>query len=168
MSRAWRPVVGILVVIAAVHLALAWRFPQLALASARGGLQGFLQILAILPAVLVLLALFDAWVPRAVVERSLGPGSGLRGVAFAMLLGTAAAGPIYAAFPLGLSLREKGARTANLVIFLGAWAAIKVPMLLLESAFLGPRFALIRLALTVPGILGCGFLMERLERRPAR
>ena len=40
--------------------------------------------------------------------------------AAANTLGTAAAGPIYAAFPLGLSLREKGARTANLVIFLGA------------------------------------------------
>lgn len=167
MSRTWRPVLWILAAIAAVHLGLAWRFPGLATASARGGLQGFGQILAILPAVLVLLALFDAWVPRAMVERSLGPGSGLRGVAFAMLLGTAAAGPIYAAFPLGLSLREKGARTANLVIFLGAWATIKVPMLMLESAFLGPRFALIRLALTVPGILGCGFLMERLEHQPA-
>lgn len=168
MNRAWRPVLWILAAVAAVHLGLAWRFPGLAAASARGGLRGFGQILAILPAVLVLLALFDAWVPRAVVERSLGPGSGLRGVAFALLLGTAAAGPIYAAFPLGLSLREKGARTANLVIFLGAWATIKAPMLLLESAYLGPRFTLIRFVLTVPGILGCGFFMERLERRSAR
>lgn len=162
-----RPSLWVLAAIAAVHLALAWRFPSIAAASALGGLRGLGQILAIVPAVLVLLALFDAWVPRATVERSLGPGSGLRGVAIALLLGTAAAGPIYAAFPIGLSLREKGARIANLVIFLGAWATIKVPMLMLESAFLGPRFTVIRFALTLPGILGCGFLMERLERRAA-
>lgn len=163
MIRALRPSLWILAAVAAVHLALAWPYPALAAASARADLRGLGQVLAIVPPVLVLLALFDAWVPKEIVERGLGPASGPRGVAFALLLGTAAAGPIYAAFPVGLSLRAKGARTANLVIFLGAWATIKVPMLMMESAFLGARFALLRLALTLPGIVGTGFLMERLE-----
>lgn len=150
-----------------IHLALWGPFPALAIRSLRHWFTGIGEVLAIVPAVLILIGLFDAWVPKEVVERGLGPKSGLRGLLFALLLGTGAAGPLYAAFPIGLSLREKGARTANLVIFLGAWATIKLPMLMMESAFLGTRFAMLRLALTAPGIVACGFALEALESRPA-
>jgi uncharacterized membrane protein YraQ (UPF0718 family) len=148
--------------ILAVHLALWIPFPGLAAQSLRNWGQGLVEVLVIVPSVLVLIGLFDAWVPKEVVARNLGRASGIRGVLLALLLGTAAAGPIYAAFPIGATLLEKGARPANLVIFLGAWATIKLPMLMMESAFLGIRFALLRLALTLPGIMVCGFLMEAL------
>jgi uncharacterized membrane protein YraQ (UPF0718 family) len=147
--------------VAALFLLLALRWPGLARSAAGGTLGGLGELLAILPPVLVLIALFDAWVPRELVEARLGPGSGFQGPLLALLLGTAAAGPIYAAFPVGLALRAKGARLANLVIFLGSWAAIKIPMLMLEGAFLGPRFALLRLGLTLPGVVAAGFLMEK-------
>jgi uncharacterized membrane protein YraQ (UPF0718 family) len=150
-----------------VHLALWVPFPALAVQSAGQWFTGIGEVLAIVPSVLVLVGLFDAWVPKEVVEHGLGPMSGLRGVLFALLLGTGAAGPIYAAFPIGISLREKGARTANLVIFLGAWATIKIPMLMMESAFLGTRFAMLRLAITLPGIIACGFLIELLDPKPS-
>lgn len=148
----------------AFHLLLGLPFPALAQQSLRNWIQGLGQVLAIVPSVLVLLGLFNVWVPKEQVARHLGPGSGLKGIALALLLGTGAAGPIYAAFPIGVSLVEKGARLANLVIFLGAWATIKLPMLLMESAYLGTRFALLRLALTLPGLIACGFLMEALLR----
>ena len=82
-------------------------------------------------------------------------------MALAILLGTAAAGPLYAAFPVAVSLQKKGARLANIVIFLGTWASIKIPMILLESSFIGLRFSLLRLALTVPGVIAMGVVMER-------
>lgn len=153
-------------VILLFHLALWIPFPALAVRSGQQWFVGIGEVLAIVPSVLILIGLFDAWVPKEVVERGLGPRSGLRGVLLALLLGTGAAGPLYAAFPIGISLREKGARTANLVIFLGAWATIKIPMLMMESAFLGTRFAMLRLAITLPGIIACGFLMEFLEPKP--
>jgi len=143
-----------------IHLLLWIPFPGLAVESAGQWFSGIAQVLAIVPSVLILIGLFDVWVPKEVVERGLGPASGLRGVGLALLLGTGSAGPLYAAFPIGISLREKGARTANIVIFLGAWATIKIPMLMMESAFLGTRFAMLRLALTLPGIIACGFAME--------
>jgi len=162
------PLVRKSLVIAAVilllHAALALPFPGIAGLSARHWATGMGEVLVIVPSILVLIGLFDAWVPREVVARNLGTDSGLRGIAFAVLLGTGAAGPVYAAFPIALTLREKGARTANLVIFLGAWATIKLPMLMMESAYLGTRFAMLRLVMTLPGIIACGFAMERLER----
>lgn len=167
MNPKLRNALFIVATILALHLALWGPFPALAARSLRQWFVGIGEVLAIVPSVLILIALFDVWVPKAAVERGLGPASGLRGVLFALLLGTGAAGPLYAAFPIGLSLREKGARTANLVIFLGAWATIKIPMLMMESAFLGTRFTLLRLAMTLPGILACGFAMEFLESRIA-
>ncbi len=167
MNPKVRSSIWITAVILAIHLALWLSFPSLAILSCRQWLVGMGEVLAIVPSVLVLIGLFDAWVPKETVERSLGQRSGIRGVLLAVLLGTGAAGPLYAAFPIGLALREKGARTANLVIFLGAWATIKLPMLMMESAFLGPRFAMLRLALTLPGIIACGFAMELLDPKPA-
>ncbi|MBI3131135.1 MAG: permease [Acidobacteria bacterium] len=149
-----------------LHGGLWFALPAAVGPSARQWALGLGEVLAIVPSVLILLALFDVWVPREVIERGLGTGSGARGVLLALLLGTGAAGPLYAAFPIALSLREKVARTANLVIFLGAWATIKLPMLMMESAFLGTRFAMLRLALTLPGILAVGFLLERMNPWP--
>lgn len=140
-------------------LLAAFRFP-LARASGLNALVLLGQVLAIVPAVVVLVSLVDAWLPRSLVETHLGPGSKARGVALAILFGTCAAGPLYAAYPIGLSLKEKGARTANIAIFLGAWGTLKIPMLLLESTYVGLRFALIRLALTLPGVIGVGLLTE--------
>lgn len=135
--------------------ALAW----LALANTWDFL---LQVLGIVPPVMLLAALFDVWVPRQRVESGLGQGSGLRGALWALFLGSAAAGPLFAAFPVAQALRRKGAGVANIVIFLGTWASIKIPMLIMETSFLGLRFALWRLGLTIPCVLAMGWLMNRL------
>jgi len=158
----WFKRCGVALAILALDLGLLpFRRPLAAAALTRSA--GFFwEVALVLPTITVLIGLFEVWVPRRLVEAHVGPGSGAHGVLLAMLLGTAAAGPLYAAFPVALSLRGKGARTANVVIFLGTWAAIKLPMVLLETSFLGFRFAMLRLALTVPGVLGVGFLTERL------
>ncbi len=148
--------------IVAAHIALSLFFPQLAQLSAARSLNFLIEVMAIVPPVMVLMGLIDVWVPRKLVEDNLGASSGARGAALAILMGTAAAGPLYAAFPIAVSLQKKGARLANIAIFLGTWATIKIPMILMESSFIGLRFAMLRLAFTVPGVLIVGFLMERL------
>lgn len=146
--------------ILAIDLLLSLFNAKLAHLSAINSLSFLVDVLVIVPPVMMLMGLLDAWTPRKLVEDNLGPRSGVRGSALAIVLGSAAAGPLYAAFPIALSLSKKGARLANIGIFLGTWAAIKVPMILMESSFIGVRFALLRLALTIPGVLGIGYLME--------
>jgi uncharacterized membrane protein YraQ (UPF0718 family) len=160
MNPTLKNLLRVLAVVLVVHLALALFVPRWVGPSLRGWARGMGDVMAIVPSVLILIGLFEAWVPKEVVARHLGRRSGVRGILLALLLGTGAAGPIYAAFPIGVTLLEKGARLANLVIFLGAWATIKLPMLLMESAFLGTRFAMLRLVLTLPGLIACGFLVE--------
>lgn len=157
------------IVVVAVNLLLAFWQPLLARHSAMNSVSFLLEVLSIVPPVMVMMGLLDVWVPRKLVESHLGPEAGIIGAFVAILLGTAAAGPLYAAFPVAVSLQKKGARLANIVIFLGTWATIKIPMIMMESSFISVRFALLRLLFTVPCILFAGYLMERLipqERLP--
>lgn len=119
------------------------------------------DLLKAMPPILVLMGLLGAWAPLDWIESRLGKGSGARGMFYSMLLGAIAAGPLLVAFPLGASLRAKGASAANVAIFLGAWSTMKIPMLMLEASFLGPRFSLWRLALTAPFLLVIGFLVGK-------
>jgi len=121
------------------------------------------EMLSILPPILVLLGLFESWVPKTWVEKAMGPGSGTRGAAVSVLVGTAAMGPLYVAFPVGLALLKKGASLFNICVFLCVWASIKIPMILFEVKFLGVEFSLLRLVLTVPAILVISGLMNILR-----
>jgi uncharacterized membrane protein YraQ (UPF0718 family) len=71
--------------------------------------------------------------------------------------------PLYAAFPIAKSMQNKGARSANITIFLSTWASVKIPMVAMEAHFVGLNFALLRLGLTIPGAILIGFLLERLH-----
>jgi uncharacterized membrane protein YraQ (UPF0718 family) len=121
------------------------------------------EMLSILPPILVLLGLFESWVPKTWVEKAMGPGSGTRGAVVSVLVGTAAMGPLYVAFPVGLALLKKGASLFNVCVFLCVWASIKIPMILFEVKFLGVEFSLLRLVLTVPVIIVISGLMNILR-----
>lgn len=124
-----------------------------------------LEMITIFPAVLVLMGLMSVFISNQFISRHLGSESGARGMVISFLLGTLPTGPLYMAFPLAASLKKKGARTANLVIFLSAWACIKLPQELVELRFLGPRFMVTRLLLTLVMVTAMGLLIEGLEKR---
>ena len=109
-------------------------------------------MLLVIPPIFVLLGLLDVWVPREQMIRFMGPDSGVKGVLLAFLFGSFAAGPLYGAFPVAAVLMKKGVSFKNIMVFIGAWSTTKIPMLLFESAALGTRFALARLAIDIVGI----------------
>lgn len=125
----------------------------------------FKEMLFILPAVMILMGLFAVWVERDVVVKYLGKGSGMGGLLLAIFLGTLPTGPLYVAFPLAAMLLKKGARVANVTVFLSAWACIKLPLVLMELQFLGWRFTFLRLGLTVALVIPMGLLAEMLYHR---
>ena len=127
----------------------------------------FKEMAFILPGVLLLMGLFGVWVDRQVVVRYLGKGSGVKGLFLAILLGTLPTGPLYVAFPLAGMLLKKGARVANVVLFLSSWACIKIPLEFMELRFLGWEFTALRLALTVLFLIPMALLAEALYHRRA-
>jgi len=122
----------------------------------------FKEMLLVIPPIFILLGFLDVWVPRETMVHFMGEGSGLLGVALAIFLGSAAAGPLYGAFPVAAVFIKKGASFRNVVIFIGAWSTTKIPMLLFEISALGAKFAVTRLIIDIPGIFLIGWALEKL------
>lgn len=120
----------------------------------------FKEMALVIPPVFVLLGLLDVWVPRETMMKYMGEGSGTKGIILSILLGSAAAGPLYGAFPIAAVFMKKGVKFSNILIFIGAWSTTKIPMLLFEMSALGSKFALTRLIIDVPGIIIIAYLLE--------
>ena len=123
------------------------------------------EMLAFLPLMFVLIGLFDVWVPREVVERHAGRHSGPLAIVWMVLLATLQAGPLYGAFPVAVALWRKGCAPRNVFVYLGAFSALKIPMLTFEVAFLGWRFSLARTLITLPVFIALAYLLEHMLPR---
>ena len=106
------------------------------------------------------MGLMEIWIPEDKIQNWLGSGSGMNGVVLSFVLGTLPTGPLYVAFPMAGFLLRKGASINNMVIFLGSWAALKIPQLMVEIKFLGIPFTMLRFSLTLVALLLIGLLME--------
>ena len=120
----------------------------------------FKEMALVIPPVFVLLGLLDIWVPREMMMKYMGEGSGLKGIILSIIIGSAAAGPLYGAFPVAAVFMKKGVKFSNILIFIGAWSTTKIPMLLFEISALGSKFAITRLLIDIPGIIIIAYLLS--------
>jgi uncharacterized membrane protein YraQ (UPF0718 family) len=120
------------------------------------------EMLFIIPPIFVLLGLLDTWVPKDTMVKYMGDGSGLKGILLAFFIGSAAAGPLYGAFPVAVVFMRKGVKFSNILIFIGAWSTTKIPMFLFELSALGAPFAITRLLVNIPGIIIIAYLLNAL------
>ena len=120
------------------------------------------EMFLVIPPIFILLGFLDVWVPKETMTKYMGIGSGLKGILLAVFIGSAAAGPLYGAFPVAAVFMKKGVSFTNILIFIGAWSTTKIPMFLFEIAALGPKFAWTRLAVDIPGIIVIAIILSRL------
>lgn len=153
----------ILILIAFIGLAI--RTPDTAARSALVTWDYFKEMALIIPPVFILMGLMEVWIPKEKIQKWLGSGSGIKGAGIALALGTLPTGPLYVAFPMTSTLIRKGASITNMVVFLGAWAALKIPQLMVEIEFLGLSFTLLRFGLTLLALVLIGLMMEFILRK---
>lgn len=120
------------------------------------------NMLMVLPPVYLILGLLDVWVPREAMVKYMGEKSGILGSFLAFIIGSAAAGPLYGAFPLAAVFMKKGVRFFNIMIFILAWSTTKIPMFLYETSALGLSFSLTRLMINIPGIIIIAYTLNRI------
>jgi uncharacterized membrane protein YraQ (UPF0718 family) len=120
----------------------------------------FIEMMSFIPLMFILIGLFDVWFPKEKVEKHIGHDSGIKGIFWVILLAMLQAGPLYGAFPVAYLLWKKGASTRNIFIYLGAFATLKIPMLMFEVGFMGLKFSLLRTLITLPMFITMGFIME--------
>jgi len=113
----------------------------------------------ILPCAFILIGLFEVWVKRETVERHLGERAGIRGYIWGVLLAGTTVGGLYVAFPVAYSLYSKGAKLSVIFTYLGAAALCRVPMAIFEASFMGIKFTIIRLLVSLPLVIITSMLL---------
>ncbi len=119
------------------------------------------EMLIALPIMFVIIGLFDVWVSKEKVQKHIGNSSGIKGILLVMLLAFVQAGPLYAAFPVAYILKKKGTSSVNIFIYLSSYTMAKVPMLTFEIGFLGLKFSMLRLLLSIPVFVLIGIIMGK-------
>jgi uncharacterized membrane protein YraQ (UPF0718 family) len=143
-------------------------FPEVGSRSFQLTWSNLLEMLSVLPPIFILLGLLDVWVKKETMMKAMGEGSGPAGVLLAFFLGSAAAGPLYAAFPVAGVLLKKGCKLSNVFIFLGAWSTTKIPLILFEASSMGTKFMLVRLALDIIGVALIAYFTEKMLKKSER
>ncbi|MFP3897786.1 MAG: permease [Dehalococcoidia bacterium] len=115
--------------------------------------RGYLvEVLPFLTIGFLLSGLVHEFVPSRWVERRLG-GGGVRPILYSTLVGTILPICCLGSLPVGLSLRQKGARLGPVLAFLVATPATSIAALLVTYGLLGPQFtAFIFFAVIAMGI----------------
>jgi len=149
------------IVLFIINIGLLFFAPDIGVKSFEITWDSVLEMMSILPAIFILLGLLDVWVDRATMMKYTGKDSGSKGVLISFILGSAAAGPLYAAFPIATMMMKKGSSLFNIFIFIGAWSTTKIPMLTFEAANLGVEYTALRLALSIVGIILIAGVLSR-------
>jgi uncharacterized membrane protein YraQ (UPF0718 family) len=119
------------------------------------------EMLLIMPPIFILLGFLDIWVEKETMIKFLGENSKFLGIFTAFLLGSIAAGPLYVAFPFVGVLMKKGSKFSNVLIFIGAWSATKIPISLFEASVMGWKFMIVRYLIDVPVIILMAFIVDK-------
>ena len=119
------------------------------------------DLVRIIPCVFILLGLFEVWVKRETVEKHLGEKSNFLSYIWAIILAGTTVGGLYLAFPVSYTLYKKGAKFSVIFTYLGGSAVCRIPMTTFEASFLGLKFTLVRLIVSIPLIIISSVLLEK-------
>lgn len=120
-----------------------------------------LNMLKVVPFVFILIGLFDVWVDKKTIQKHLGKDGGFKSYFWVFVLAAPMAGGLLPALPIGYELHKKGARYTVVLAFLGAVSIGRVPMILFESTFLGWKFSVVRLIVSIPLVLLTSVIIGR-------
>lgn len=117
-------------------------------------------------------SLIRLMIARETIEKYVGEGSGLKGLAIAALIGTLfPAGP-FTIFPLAAVLMVSGADRGAAIAFVSAWLLLGINRAIIwEMPFFGTDFVLFRFLVSLPmpvllGLMARAAMFDRYVNRP--
>lgn len=119
------------------------------------------SMIKILPCAFILIGLFEVWVKRETIEKYFGDASGYKGYLWAVILSSTTVGGAYVAFPVGYSLYKKGANLSYVLTYIGASALTRIPMTIFEASFIGVKFSIIRLMISLPLVILSSIIISK-------
>ena len=113
----------------------------------------FVSMMKFIPAIFLLLGLFEVWINRKLIEKHLGEESGIKGYIWALILSTTITGGLHIAFPIAYTIYKKGASLRIVLAYISFATVCRIPMTLFELSFLGIKFTVIRLVVSIPIVI---------------
>lgn len=156
--KKYRFFIGLLI----LNIIVLFVAPEIGKESFRITKDSLIEMLFVIPPIFILLGLLDVWVEKDTMVKYMGEGSGIKGVLIGFFMGSAAAGPLYASFPVAKVLLAKRSKISNVLVFVGAWSTTKIPLLLFEASSLGTEFTVTRLLINLPVIAIIAIVTEKL------
>ncbi|HCW52930.1 MAG TPA: permease [Clostridium sp.] len=144
-----------------INIVLIFIIPDIGISAFLITKNNVITMLGLIPPIFILLGLLDIWIEKETMMKYMGENSGLKGSVLAFIMGSAAAGPLYAAFPIAGVLLKKGVSLFNVFLFIGAWSVTKIPMLLFEATSLGMKFMAVRFGCNLIGIILIAFILSK-------
>jgi uncharacterized membrane protein YraQ (UPF0718 family) len=126
------------------YVITARRSPGKAKGAGSAAWKSFSSIAPTFLAVFALVGLIDTFIPAELIERALGSGNHLLSLLLGGALGSLAAGPPAAAFPIASTLLAGGALPAAIAAFIVSWTLVGIVSLPFEARIFGMKFALWR------------------------
>lgn len=124
----------------------------------------FLEIIPKVVAGTLIGALVRLMVPREVIVRWLGAGSGIKGLLIANLAGLLIPAGPFTVFPLSAAFLVAGADAGAIVTFITAWLLLGLNRVIIwELPFFGPTFVMVRFVVCFWIPLAAGLAARRLE-----
>ena len=120
-----------------------------------------ISLIKILPIAFIMIGLFEVWVKNDVIEKHLGESSGLMGHVWAIILASTTIGGIFVSLPVAQTLHKKGACLRIIFTYITASTITRIPMSVFEASFLGMKFTVIRLIVSLPLVILSSILMEK-------
>jgi len=118
-----------------------------------------IEMIKVLPSAFILIGLFEVWIKKETVEKHMGSGSVFSGFIWAILLAGTTVGGLLTSFPVAVSLYKKGAKLSVIFCYISSSAICRIPMAVFEASFLGLKFTLIRLMISIPLVIISSILL---------
>ncbi len=83
------------------------------------------------------------------------------GYVWAIILASTTIGGIFVSLPVAQTLHKKGACLRIIFTYITASTITRIPMSIFEASFLGVKFTLIRLLVSLPLVILSSILMEK-------
>jgi len=151
------------VIVIIIYGILFFLSPGIVLTALESSGKVFVKVLFPLFFVFILMLALNYYLKPGNIVRYIGKDAGIKGVFLSIMAGIISMGPIYAWYPLLKGLREKGAETSLIAIFLGN-RAVKPFLLPVMISYFGWAYALLLTVLTCFGSLAAGYTVSLLGK----
>ena len=124
----------------------------------------FSNIIIPLCLVFILMVILNLFLKPAYIASFLGKEAGIKGIILSMTAGIISTGPIYAWYPMLKELKEKGAGSSSITVFLNS-RAVKPFLLPIMISYFGCLYVAILTVFTIVGSLAAGYLVGALDHK---